>query len=75
MPLGTTPKQLEAIVNQLSEADDPDAEKTPYAFFVDEVEVMDSLRSSVQQQELSTESTLQVVYQPQAVFRVRQVTR
>ena len=75
VPLGTTPKQLEAIVNQLSTAEDPEAEKTPYAFFVDEVEVMDSLRSSVQQQELSTESTLQVVYQPQAVFRVRQVTR
>lgn len=48
----------------------------PLAFFVNgEVEVVSSLESCVKALGVETEQVLPVVYQPQAVFRVRAVAR
>lgn len=83
IPLGSTQDQLEQIINQLLEnGDNP----LPYSFFVTgtgangqgntEVEEGDGgLASAVKKGGISTESIIKVVYQPQAVFRVRPVTR
>ena len=51
-------------------------ESTPYSFFVNETEITDQLSKALGEDGLkSTESVLEIVYQPQAVFRVRAVTR
>ena len=72
VPLSTTPKQLEAIVNELlGQSDEPN----PYAFYIKDLECMLSLAQSVKEQKLSTETTLVVKFEPQANFRVRPVTR
>lgn len=48
----------------------------PLAFFVcGEFEVVSSLESCIKALEIETEKVLPVVYQPQAVFRVRAVAR
>ena len=50
-------------------------ESQPYSFYVDEEEIQSSLQAMLEQKSLSTEQTLHIVYQPQAMFRVRSVTR
>lgn len=47
----------------------------PYSFYINEEEIVQSLFDSMNEQNLSTEVVLQIVYQPQAVFRVKPVTR
>ena len=50
-------------------------EATPFTFFLNDDEITASLRDTVIAQKTSTETALTVVYQPQAVFRVRPVAR
>ena len=51
-------------------------ETTPYSFFVNEREIVSSLVNELQKQQLDgSEAVIDIVYQPQAVFRVRAVTR
>ena len=69
VPLGTTPAELAVIVNELLRND----EAVPYAFYVAEEEVSSSLAAAIGG--ASTEQAVRVVYVPQAVFRVRAVTR
>ncbi|CAM9760754.1 unnamed protein product [Choristocarpus tenellus] len=71
VPLGSTPLQMEELVNQLLENDG----KVPYTFYVKDTEVIESLERTVADLGISTEAVLRVVYQPLAVFRVRPVTR
>ncbi|CAM9121547.1 unnamed protein product [Discosporangium mesarthrocarpum] len=71
VPLGSTPSQLEELINQLLENE----QKVPYTFYVRDTEVLDSLANTVTELGVSTEAVLRVVYQPLAVFRVRPVTR
>jgi len=53
-----------------------DSEKArPYLFFVNNTEVTEDLASVLKYQLINYEATLSIVYQPQAVFRVRGVTR
>ena len=49
----------------------------PYEFFVHDVEIRDSLRETLDSVKsvMETEKTLEIVYRPQALFRVRAVTR
>lgn len=47
----------------------------PYSFFVREDEIRTDLGSLLTQQGGSTEATVVIVYQPQALFRVRSVSR
>ncbi|KAJ1929627.1 ribosome assembly [Tieghemiomyces parasiticus] len=74
IPVDVTPAQLGLLINQLLENTD---EPHPYAFYVNDAEIINSLVQDILQRQpnLSTEDTLTIVYQPQALFRVRPVTR
>lgn len=51
-------------------------ESVPYTFFVKDNEITDSLQKALDKNTLeNTEEVLDIVYQPQAIFRVRPVTR
>ena len=51
-------------------------ESVPYSFFVNDVEITEELEKALDKDALeSSESVLEIVYQPQAVFKVRAVTR
>lgn len=47
----------------------------PYAFFINNEEIIDTIEKHVEKQKLSTEHVLNIVYQPQSIFRVRPVSR
>jgi ribosome assembly protein 4 len=72
IPLNSTVEQMEQIVNQLLENGD---EVNPYSFYIEETEVTTDISERVEGLGLSTETVLKVKFQPQAVFRVRPVTR
>mmetsp|Transcript_40595 Transcript_40595/g.135282 ORF Transcript_40595/g.135282 Transcript_40595/m.135282 type:complete len:538 (-) Transcript_40595:110-1723(-) len=69
VPADTTAPQLQLILNELLGNED----RVPYAFYVAEEEVSGTLGEALGS--ASAEQTLRVVYVPQAVFRVRAVTR
>ncbi|KAL0077431.1 quinon protein alcohol dehydrogenase-like superfamily [Phycomyces blakesleeanus] len=70
LPGDVTPEQLELLLNQLLEqSEDP----LPYSFHVGEDEILKNLW--IDRKDKSTEDTITIVYQPQAVFRVRAVSR
>jgi len=73
LPLSVTASTLQQICNALLRQD----ETTPYSFFVDDVEISDSLGRALAESKTpqSSEAVVQIVYQAQAVFRVRAVTR
>ena len=50
-------------------------ESVPYSFFINESEITGSLKETLERQTLETEKVVEIVYQPQAVFKVRAVTR
>lgn len=55
-----------------------DSEKLPYVFFLDDVEIKESLRTALKIQEgpdFGGEKVVKITFAPQAVFRVRPVTR
>lgn len=72
LPADANPEILEVLLNQLLKNGEP----APYSFFVDGVELVGSLQADVLDGlKKSAESIVSIVYQPQAVFRVRPVTR
>lgn len=71
LPISTSTSQLETLINHLLNNE----EKQPYSFFINDVEITGDLVGTFLDQKLSTEDTLFITYQPQAVFRVRPVTR
>ena len=50
-------------------------DEVPFTFYVKEKEITGTLGSILEQEKVETEQTIQIVYQPQAVFKVRSVTR
>jgi hypothetical protein len=58
---------LNAVLNQ--------AEPLPYSFFINSEEFTGDLKSFLEKRAIERESVLRIVYQPQAVFRVRALTR
>lgn len=50
-------------------------EELPYSFFVNEQEMLKGLEEVLDKQNINDEEVLKIEYQPQAVFRVRQITR
>ncbi|XP_057512806.1 notchless protein homolog [Actinidia eriantha] len=50
-------------------------EKLPYAFYISDQELVVQLGSYLQKHKVSVEKVLMIIYQPQAVFRIRPVSR
>uniref|UniRef100_A0A182SXX5 NLE domain-containing protein n=1 Tax=Anopheles maculatus TaxID=74869 RepID=A0A182SXX5_9DIPT len=71
LPVNVTKEQLELICNALLKNE----QSTPYLFFVNDEEIKQSIDQTVDQKRLNAEDVLDIVYQPQAVFRVRAVSR
>jgi len=73
LPLKVTPAELERLVNELLGND----EKVPFAFYVteDKKEVVGSLKETIEEQKISTESVLEIKYEALSLFRVHPVTR
>lgn len=72
VPHNVTPQQLETLLNGLLQQSE---ERTPFSFFIEEKELAAELGAHLQRHAVSVETVLRVVYQPQAIFRVRPVSR
>ncbi|KAJ1849224.1 ribosome assembly [Coemansia sp. RSA 2708] len=72
LPADVTAEQLGVLINKFLESE----EVRPYSFYVDAKEVVHSIqRDIIDGGGRSAEETLVIVYQPQAFFKVRAVTR
>ncbi|KAI9027966.1 quinon protein alcohol dehydrogenase-like superfamily [Hyaloraphidium curvatum] len=72
LPADANPEILEVLLNQLLKNDDP----VPYSFYVDDQEIVNSIYTDlIETNKKTTEHIISIVYQPQAIFKVRPVTR
>lgn len=71
LPTDIDTEKLQQICNALLKNDDT----VPYTFFVKEKEITNTLGTILEQEKVETEQVVEIVYQPQAVFKVRSVTR
>lgn len=71
LPLDCTIEQLTLICNAILQQE----EKVPYLFFVNDTEITKSLSHTLDVANLNTEGVVDIIYQQQAVFKVRPVTR
>ncbi|KAJ8312936.1 hypothetical protein KUTeg_010309 [Tegillarca granosa] len=72
LPIDITTDKLQLICNAILKNE----ESVPYSFFVNDTEITESLIKALDKDTLEhTEKVLDIIYQPQAVFRVRAVTR
>ena len=73
VPKDISPKKLLLVLKAF--LPDEEDQNRPYLFFVNNKEVSVTLAETLKYQLIDYESTISIVYQPQAVFRVRGVTR
>ncbi|KAL7293834.1 hypothetical protein TKK_0012892 [Trichogramma kaykai] len=71
LPVKATVNDLQAIVNALLQQSE---EPVPFAFYVDNNQIFNNLQECVRNRE-SDERILEIVCQPEALFKVRTVTR
>ncbi|XP_069695001.1 notchless protein homolog 1 [Periplaneta americana] len=71
LPIDVTVDKLQLICNALLQQE----ENVPYVFFVNEKEIKNSLEAALECEKINAEEVIEIVYQQQAVFRVRAVTR
>ncbi|XP_022813911.1 notchless protein homolog 1 [Spodoptera litura] len=70
LPLNITRDQLQSICNKLLQEEDK-----PFLFYVKDVEITHTLKDALDIKNLNSEEGVEIIYQQQAVFRVRPVTR
>lgn len=78
-----TPDKLKTLLlafrNQLKELngedEEDDDEDTPYLFFINGNDIKTNINDCIRHQLINVEKTVSIVYQPQAVFRVRPVSK
>ena len=73
VPKDITPAKLLLVLKAF--LPEEEEQNRPYLFFVNNQEVSVSLAETLKYQLVDYEATVSIVYQPQAVFRVRGVTR
>lgn len=73
LPIDVNVAKLQLLCNAFLETE----EKVPYLFFVDGEEIRESLLKTLtaKQQPIESEKVVEIVYAPQALFRVQAVTR
>jgi len=71
LPLNCTVQQLTLICNAILQQDEP----VPYVFFVNDKEISQTLHKALELNTINTEGVIDIIYQQQAVFKVRPVTR
>ncbi|OMJ12399.1 Notchless protein-like protein, partial [Smittium culicis] len=72
IPLNSSNEQLRLIINNILEND----EDLPYSFYIDGEEISENIEADLLKTGKKTsEDKIIIVYQPQALFRVRAVTR
>ncbi|XP_044731051.1 notchless protein homolog 1 [Chrysoperla carnea] len=71
LPVNCTVEQLTLICNAILQQE----ENVPYLFFVDDQEIKSTLGDVINADKFNTENVLDIVYQQQAIFRVRAVSR
>ncbi|KAI8909106.1 quinon protein alcohol dehydrogenase-like superfamily [Gorgonomyces haynaldii] len=72
LPINCNPEQLTLLLNHLLQNEDP----LPYAFLVNETEIVqDIFMDIIHGKKHSQEETIMITYQPQAIFKVRTVSR
>ncbi|KAK5650605.1 hypothetical protein RI129_001634 [Pyrocoelia pectoralis] len=71
LPLNCGVEELTLICNAVLQNE----ERTPFLFFINEVEITKDLKSTIDVSTINTENVVDIVYQQQAIFRVRPVTR
>lgn len=76
LPVESTSKQLETLVNSLLGHEYAENSIIPYAFYVNNIEIETSLRETLNELNMSSyEEALNISFQPLSVFKVRPVTR
>lgn len=71
LPLNCTVEQLTLFCNAVLNQE----ENTPYLFFVNDKEITKTLENAIELETLNSEAVLDIIYQQQAIFKVRPVTR
>ncbi|XP_019453318.1 PREDICTED: notchless protein homolog isoform X2 [Lupinus angustifolius] len=71
LPQNAGPQQLQQIVNKLLNNE----ERLPYSFYISDEELVVPLSTYLQKNKVSVEKALPIVCQPQAIFRIRPVSR